>query len=247
MRDREYGLAVAVDFGMDLMAGSFDRDSLRRLFSLYRGWGVNRIDWGYTGPHAAGYYSRFNAYQGTHENAYKTHKALGEFVPAVARIAHELGMTCHVIFNPFDRGFNVPYFRPRNAAEARDGIQGEIGGGVRRAWKSYLGEGHLTRVARRRQTPLRRGQSPRPASRRRRLVLHQLQRPGRTRRLARAVPEDLARLRGGRPRRHGPLRKRSTHPQARTDLPPAPSRTARPPGRPAAGGMKFWGRLMQFG
>ena len=134
-RKSRYGLSVTVDFMMDLIAGPFDRESLRRLFALYQSWGVGRIDWLYTFPHDDGYYTNYWNYAGGVENACRTYEKIGEFLPAVVKVAHGLGMACHAVFKPFDRAFNYACFEPE---EGKIGLTDIIGGGVGRATRSFL-------------------------------------------------------------------------------------------------------------
>ena len=131
----EYGLSVTLDPLMDLIAGPFDRRALKNLFALYKSWGVNRIDWNYMYRHEEGYYTGYWAYEGALANAQRTYENVGELMPAVAAIAHELDMACFASLKVYDRAFTVPLFRPE---AGKHGLRGVIGGGIARATKSLL-------------------------------------------------------------------------------------------------------------
>jgi len=138
-KQSKYGLAVTVDFTMDLISGAFDRDSLKKLFALYRSWGIERIDWIDRGRHEDGFYTHYWLYQYALDNACQTYEAIGEYLPAVVDIAHELGMTCHAIFNPFDRAFNYSLFKPE---QGKIGLTDLIDGAMGRATRSFLALQH---------------------------------------------------------------------------------------------------------
>ncbi len=104
-KNSRYQVFMAVDFPDDLINTAFDHKKLRKLFALYRSWGINRIYWIYTLRHGDLFdqYIDDIRYGG---NIAKTYRNLGEFLPAAVRTAHDLGMEIYAMFKPNDLAFN---------------------------------------------------------------------------------------------------------------------------------------------
>ena len=100
-----YQVFMAVDFPDDLLNTAFDQQKLRKLFALYRSWGINRIYWIYTLRHGDLFdqYIDDIRYGG---NIAKTYRNIGEFLPAAVNTAHDLGMEIYAMFKPNDLAFN---------------------------------------------------------------------------------------------------------------------------------------------
>jgi hypothetical protein len=110
-----YLLSWTTDFFDELVYSWHDRKSLKKLFSLFQSWGMQRVYWIYTFKYAEGKFD-CNPYKNISSNAKKTYEHIGEFLPAVVEIAHELGIEFYAIYKPFDLGFHRSF--PFNTLEA---------------------------------------------------------------------------------------------------------------------------------
>lgn len=109
-----YLLSWTTDFYDELAYSSFDRKSLKKLFSLFRSWGMRRVYWIYMNKYEEGMLD-FSPCVGLSANAKRTYEQIGNYLPAATEIAHELGLEIYAIYKPFDLGFNVSF--PFNAPE----------------------------------------------------------------------------------------------------------------------------------
>ncbi len=141
-----YQVSMAVDFPDDLLNTAFDRKKLRKLFALFRSWGINRIYWIYTLKHG----DLFNQfiddirYRG---NITKTYQNLGEFLPAAVSAAHDLEMEIYAMFKPNDLAHNVFFPSGEKQVQAHGKID-VLGGAINWAVRD-LGQLQHLRVKRR--------------------------------------------------------------------------------------------------
>jgi hypothetical protein len=87
------------------MSTHFTYDSLKKLFCIYRGWGVERIYWIYTWKHSERLWEHVPNRDISYNYAI-TRRHLGEFLPAAVEIAHHLGMELYAVYKPFDMAFD---------------------------------------------------------------------------------------------------------------------------------------------
>ena len=110
-----YLMACCVDFYDELIYSSFDRDGIKQLFETMKSWGMRRIYWIYLLGEDEKLLSG-SPRRSVSENARKTFDEIGEFLPAVTSIAHELDMELYAVYKPFDLGFHCSL--PLNTPEA---------------------------------------------------------------------------------------------------------------------------------
>lgn len=103
---KTYRLSVCVDFFDDLIATDFDQERLQALFLCFRDWGVSRIYWIYTRPHARGYLDAV-PWERMGEHAKATYRNMGPFLPAAVEAAHACDMELFAVYKPFDVATNV--------------------------------------------------------------------------------------------------------------------------------------------
>jgi hypothetical protein len=128
---KNYLLAFCTDFFDDIRARPFDREYLKKMFSIMRDIGMRRVYWIYTLRFKEGIFDCLQTKEHS-ENAGQTYKNMGDFLPAAVETAHELGLECYAVYKPFDLAFSLMNF-PYGTQEAkRFGKLDSLGGRI--AW-----------------------------------------------------------------------------------------------------------------
>ena len=101
---KDYDLYVCIDFNDDVIKNPWTERTFREWTDLCRRRDIQRIYFIYHYGYHSGFWTRppNKLYPQFAENARRTYEAVGEFMPAAIRAAHDAGMPFYAVFKPYE-------------------------------------------------------------------------------------------------------------------------------------------------
>ena len=116
---KDYALYACIDFNDDIIKNPWTERTFRAWTDMYRRHGIERIYFIYHYGYHSGFWTRppNKLYPQFAENARRTYEAVGEFMPAAIRAAHDADMPFYAVFKPYETALYMTF--PEGSEEAK--------------------------------------------------------------------------------------------------------------------------------
>jgi len=112
-RSHALQLNVCIDFNDDMLCAPWTERTFREAMAFYKEQNMRRVYFIY-------HYGYHGGFWGKSESADRTYAAVGDFLPATVRFAHEAGLECFAVIKPFEAAIYPAYCAGLSSDRNRD-------------------------------------------------------------------------------------------------------------------------------